>query len=76
MQTQTLNGSQDLYTESNQKPVLLTKQERHELLLQILKTSQKKPSFLQRLKMSFSTKEQWKPTKNVGKSGVSFNQTS
>lgn len=74
MQTQTLSYTQEFNTETIQRPALLTKQERHELLLKILKTSQKKPNFFKRLKMSLSTKAQWKPTKNTGKSGISFNQ--
>ena len=71
MQTQILNYSQTLNTQTN-LPDLLTKHERHQLLLKILQTSKKKPSLFTRLKMSLSTKEQWKPTKNTGNSGISF----
>lgn len=73
MQTQTLNYNQNLNTHTVQRPELLTKQERHQLLLNILKKSSKKPNLFARLRMSLCTKAQWQPTKNTAKSNVSFN---
>lgn len=60
----------DLQQSSNSK--LLDKQQRHDLLIKVLKSKSGKPTFADRIKNILVHKNNWRMTKPAGQRGVTF----